>query len=237
MVFMNKLKYTVQFQFLSLLKALAVFYIAIFSVTALGVIVTGLTTGNAYSEMTNMLETNSIIFMSICGAVVFSKDHKFFIQNGFTRKLFFLSSMLSLLAISAFVALIDTAIGQTLHAFLNYRSLFGSAYGYQNIFYNWLWLTLLYFALSSSLYMLVVLIKKLGVVGSIILGVAIVLTIITLLTSSFQLAYKTFRFIKMALGFMPDGTMNVFNPMLSFLIVSLVSSIISFPLVCTIEIK
>lgn len=234
---MNKLKSTVQFQFSSLLKAMLVFYCVIFVVSALGVIVTAITTGDAFSEIPNMLESNSNIFMSISGAVLFSKDHKFFIQNGFTRKFFFLSSMLSLLAMSAFMGLIDTAVGQILHATANNRSLFGSAYGYQNIFYNWLWLTLLYFALSSSLYMMVVLVKKLGVIGSIILGVAIVLSIITLLTSSFQLAYKTFRFIKSALGFMPDGTMNVFNPMLSFLIVSLVSSIISFPLVCTIEIK
>ena len=52
-----------------------------------------------------------------------------------------------------------------------YLSLYSSLYGYENIFMNWLWLFLLYVAFCSLLYLVILVINKVGKVISIYLGV------------------------------------------------------------------
>lgn len=141
------------------------------------------------------------------------------------------------------MALIDTIIGNSLHYFNdNYFTLYGSLYGYGNIFTNWLWLTALYLMFCSLFYLAVLVINRVGKTVSLLIGVGIS-GIILLVTALFRFVFsdeivsKAAELTMKAMGFMSDGTTNFFFPILSFLVIGVIFGIGSYAVIRRTELK
>ena len=97
-------------------------------------------------------EFNTMVYVGILGILGYNEDFKMMIQNGFIRKYIFWATVIMFLFISSVMGLVDTILGNMFHSLLDrYDSFYGSIYGYENIFFNWAWLVLLYFILSFFL--------------------------------------------------------------------------------------
>ena len=146
------------------------------------------------------------------------------IQNGFTRKYIFIATLSMFGFISGTMALIDTIVGNLIHHYNNsYSTLYGSIYGYDNLFMNWLWLFLLYVTFCCLLYLIILIINKTGKNVSIILGVifgGIVLLIVALFRYVFtgETIHNILEFLMKAMGFMADGTINYIFPTITLFI-------------------
>ncbi|HCX77786.1 MAG TPA: hypothetical protein DG577_00075 [Firmicutes bacterium] len=76
----------------------------------------------------NAIEASSMIFIFVVGLNSFKETFRMFLQNSRSRKTQFTSFMLSILPISALMALIDTTIGSSAHSLSSYQSLFRQLY-------------------------------------------------------------------------------------------------------------
>lgn len=227
---MKKLKAVVQYECMTSFKYIWVFYAIQYAFVALIMRIIGISMGTFEEIGTSLLEINSLIYVGILGALGFSQDFKMLIQNGFTRKIIFAATMSMFLFISGIMALIDTIVGQMIHYFnQDYRSLYSGIYGYNNVFMNWLWLFLIYVLDCCLLYLMVLAINKVRrtilVYSCVGLGGA-VLVIIALFKYVFseQAVNKIGDFFMKAMGFMGDGTVNYFFPVVTLgLIISVLS--------------
>lgn len=227
---MKKLKAVVQYECMTSFKYIWVFYAIQYAFVALIMLIIGISMGTFEEIGTSLLEINSLIYVGILGALGFSQDFKMLIQNGFTRKIIFAATMSMFLFISGIMALIDTIVGQMIHYFnQDYRSLYSGIYGYSNVFMNWLWLFLIYVLDCCLLYLMVLAINKVRrtalVYSCVALGGA-VLVIIALFKYVFsvQAVNKIGDFFMRAMGFMGDGTVNYFFPVVTLgLIISVLS--------------
>ena len=141
------------------------------------------------------------------------------------------------------MALIDTIIGNSIHYFNgNYFTLYGSLYGYGNVYVNWLWLTVLYLMFCSLFYLAVLVINRVGKTISLLIGVGIC-GIILLVIALFQFVFsdeivsKAADFMMKAMGFMSDGTTNLFFPILSFLVIGVIFGIGSYAVIRRTELR
>lgn len=141
------------------------------------------------------------------------------------------------------MALIDTIIGNSLHFFnSNYFTLYSSLYGFGNVFTNWLWFTALYLMFCILFYFAVLVINRVGKTVSLLIGVGvcgIILLVIALFQFVFsdELVSKTAEFMMKAMGFMSDGTTNLFFPILSFLVIGVVFVIGSYAVIRRTELR
>lgn len=220
---MRNLKAVIQYECTTSFKYIWIFYGIMYAVIAFITVLVGISTGDFSKVTTNCLEINTLIYVGILGALGFREDFKMLIQNGFTRKYIFIATFSMFCFISGTMALVDTAAGNLHHYFnQNYDSVFGGIYGYKNLFANWLWLFLLYVAVCCLLYLVVLVINKLGKSSSICLGIAFggaVLVLIALFKYVFsrELVNSFINFMIKAMGFMADGTINLLFPVLTLL--------------------
>lgn len=218
---MDKLKTIIQYECSTKLKAIWIFYIIQYSLIALisAIIAISISDGEVG---TNCVEINTVIFVGVVGVLGFKEDFKMLIQHGFVRKYILFGTFSMFLCISGVMALIDTIVGTVLHYITNdYSSVFGSIYGYNNIFANWIWLLLLYTLVCSVLYLAVLVINRIGKTASIYLGIVLgglVLLLISL--CRYVLPQKTISHVlelaARAMGFMNNGTINYIFPVVSF---------------------
>lgn len=170
---MNKLKSAVLYECSTTFKAICIFYAIQYIVVSVITLITVIASGSFENVGISGLEINSVIFAGIFGVLGFKEDFKMLIQNGFTRKYIFLSTLCMFIFMSAVMALIDTITGQALHLLSeNYFGILGFYYGYENIFANWIWLACVYILVLSLLYLTILIINRLGKMLSIYLGIA-----------------------------------------------------------------
>lgn len=165
------------------------------------------------------------------------------IQNGFTRQYIFIATIVMFSFISGIMALIDTIVGNGIHYFNSSNSTFyGIIYGYDHLFMNWLWLSLLYFTVCCLFYLVVLTINKIGKKSSILLLVlfsGIILLFIALFRYIFtrETIYNIIEFIMRAMGFMENGTLNYVFPVLTFLNLAIFLSAGSYAIIRRTELK
>lgn len=218
---MKKLKAVVQYECMTSFKYIWLFYAIQYAFVALILLIIGISTGTFEKIGTNLLELNSLVYVGILGGLGFNQDFKMLIQNGFTRKIIFVSTLSMFLFICGIMAFIDTVVGNFIHYFNhNYSSLYSTVYGYNNIFINWLWLFLIYVLTCCLLYLVILLFNKAGkttlIYSGIILGGG-VLAVIALFRYVFsaELVNEIADFFVRAMGFMADGTVNYFFPVVT----------------------
>ncbi len=220
---MKNLKSVVCYECMTSFKYIWIFYAIQYALVGLITILIGLITGSFEDVGTNVLEMNTLIYIGILGVLGFKEDFKMLIQNGFTRSYIFAATYSMFCFISGTMALVDTVVGNVIHCMNDhYFSLYGAIYGYGSGFMNWLWLFLVYILVCSLLYLGILILNKAGKNGSIYLGISLggaVLLVIALFRYVFsaELTHTILEFMKKAMGFMADGTINNLFPALTFL--------------------
>lgn len=239
---MNKFKSAVLYECSTKIKAIGIFYLIQYLIVALiFAIVAICTKGNKIGS--NALEFSSIIFVSIVGVLGYQEDFKALIQNGYTRKYIFLSTVCMFVFLCGTMALIDTIIGNTIHYLNNsYFTFFGGLYGYNNLIFNWLWLTVLYLLFCNLFYLGVLVINKTGKIISLSIGVGLMgLTLLVIALFQFVLSPEIVQnvvvFLMKAMGFMTDGTINPIFQVVSFVVIGTVLGIGSYAIIHRTELK
>ena len=160
---MKNLKSIIQYECMTSFKYIWVFYAIQFAIVGFIAIIVGIIMGTFENIGTNCLEINSLVYISILGVLGFKDDFKMLIQNGFIRKYIFIATIAMFCFISGTMALVDAVVGNLIyHINNNYFSVYGAIYGYDNIFMNWLWLFLLYVTFCCLLYLIILVINKVG---------------------------------------------------------------------------
>jgi len=104
------------------------------------------------------------------------------------------------------------------------------------------WLTVLYLMFCSLFYFVVLIINRVGKTVSLLIGVG-VCSLILLVIALFQFVFpdelvsKTGEFMMKAMGFMSDGTINLFFPILSFLVIGMIFGIGSYAVIRRTELR
>ena len=239
---MTELKSAVLYEYLTKVRAIGIFYLIQYSIVALIFAIVAICTEGKETG-SNALEFSSVVFVSVTGVLGYKEDFKALLQNGYTRKYIFGATVCMFTLLAGTLALIDTIIGNSLHYFNdNYFTLYGGIYGYGNVFANWLWLTALYLMFCSLFYLAVLVINRVGKTVSLLIGV-VVCGIILLVIALFQFVFpdelvsKTWEFMMKAMGFMSDGTINLFFPILSFLVIGMIFGIGSYAVIRRTELR
>lgn len=239
---MSKLKSAILYEYSTKIKAMVLFYLIQYLIVALIFSIVAISVGGEEIG-SNALEFSSVIFISVIGVLGYKEDFKALIQNGYTRKYIFGATICMFTLLAGTMALIDTIIGNSIHYFNdNYFTLFGSLYGYGNVFLNWLWLTVLYLMFCSLFYLAVLVINRVGKMMSLFIGVGLS-CVILLVTSLFRFVFSqefvsaAAEFVMKAMGFMSNGTTNLFFPILSFLVIGAVFGIGSYAVIRRTELK
>ena len=239
---MSKLKSAILYEYSTKIKAMVLFYLIQYLIVALIFSIVAISVGGEEIG-SNALEFSSVIFISVIGVLGYKEDFKALIQNGYTRKYIFGATICMFTLLAGTMALIDTIIGNSIHYFNdNYFTLFGSLYGYGNVFLNWLWLTVLSLMFCSLFYLAVLVINRVGKTISLLIGVGIC-GIILLVIALFQFVFtdkivsNAAEFMMKAVGFMSDGTINLFFPILSFLVIGVAFGIGSYAVIRRTELR
>ena len=239
---MSKLKSAILYEYSTKIKAMVLFYLIQYLIVALIFSIVAISVGGEEIG-SNALEFSSVISSSVIGVLGYKEDFKALIQNGYTRKYIFGATICMFTLLAGTMALIDTIIGNSIHYFNdNYFTLFGSLYGYGNVFLNWLWLTVLYLMFCSLFYLAVLVINRVGKMVSLFIGVGLS-CVILLVTSLFRFVFSqefvsaAAEFVMKAMGFMSNGTTNLFFPILSFLVIGVVFGIGSYAVIRRTELK
>lgn len=240
---MKKLNTVIQYECATSFKYIWIFYAIQYVCVALITLIVAISVGSSEQVGTNCLEINSLIFVGVLGVLGFQEDFKMLIQNGFTRRYIFLATFSLFTFISAIMALVDTVVGNLLHALSeNYFSMYGGIYGYGNVFTNWVWLFCVYLFVCSLFYLGVLVINRMGKTVSLFLGV-ILAGIVLLLVALFRFVLSVevlSRLGKLALnamGFMGDGSINLLFPVLTFLLVTVLLGLGSYGVIRRTELR
>ena len=234
---MRKWKMAVWYECATKMRAMGTFYAIQYTIAMLitGILMICLKTSEVgYSGM----EVSSIAFVAIVGVFGFHEDYKALIQNGFTRRYIFLATLGMFAAVCGLMALIDTVMGNLLHAFnSHYAALFGNLYGYGRFLTNWLWLTAVYLLACSVSYLVVLVIHRAGKVCTLLIGTALGGVALLRFVASPEFTAKLAQFVMNAMGFMNDGTVCVWMPIATFLLAVGVLSLGSYLLIRRSELK
>lgn len=188
-------------------------------------------------------EFNTMVYVGILGILGYNEDFKMMIQNGFIRKYIFGATVIMFLFISSVMGLVDTILGNLLHSLLDrYDSFYGSIYGYENIFFNWAWLVLLYFMICMIFYFVVLLMNKLEKRGFLYLSIlfaGIVMIGISLFhyVLSEAAIEKIKEFVLKAIGVMGDGSVNHLFPLLTWFCIAALFGAGSYAVIRRTELK
>lgn len=233
---MGKWKMAVWYECAIKMKAMGIFYGIQYTIAAMITAVLMVCLGSSEVGYSGF-EVSSLIFVSIMGVLGYQEDFKALMQNGFTRRYIFSATLGMFAFMSALMGLIDTVMGNVIHAFSpHYISLFGSLYGYGRFLVNWFWLTMLYLLACSTGYVVVQFIQRAGKLRTLLVGVGlsgVVLLAATLLRFAAppEFTAKLARFAMNAMGFMNDGTTCVWAPIATFLLVAGTLSLGSYLLI------
>lgn len=240
---MKYLKSVVQYECMTSFKYIWIFYAIQYAIVSLITLIIGISMGTFENIGTNALEINTLIYVSILGVLGFKEDFKMLIQNGFTRKYIFAATFSLFCFISGIMAFVDMATGNIIHHFNDrYISLYSGIYGYGNLFMNWIWLFLVYVLICCLLYLVILVINKVGKTTSIYLGVilgGIVLLTVALFRYVFsdETVNNILKFFMKTMGFMESGSVNYIFPVLTLFILVGIFSVVSFAIIRHTELK
>lgn len=92
---MNKLKSAVLYECSTKIKAIGIFYLIQYVIVALIFAIVAICTGGNETG-SNVLEVSTVVFVSVMGVLGYKEDFKALIQNGYTRKYIFFSTIVCL---------------------------------------------------------------------------------------------------------------------------------------------
>lgn len=223
---MKKLKTVIQYECITSLKYICIYYLAISAVIAGYFVISHL----LKVEFWNMhLEINTMILVGITGILQMQEDFRMLLQNGFTRTCIFLAAIAQFAFIAGMLSLVDTTAGIALRWLLSgsYDTIFGSLYGYHHpIVYGWLWLFLVYLLVSSLGFFFTLAFRLMTKTLSVFAGTIFVSLLVLGVPSLFiavsapweTIGHHILSFAARRFGFMADGTVQLANPLFLLLL-------------------
>ena len=196
------------------------------------------------------LEMNSIVFLMIFAGIGFYNDFKMLLQNGFIRKYILISNVSTFIIVEFVMSCIDTVIGNGLYHISDYEymSIFLEIYGNQPfILFKIFWLCGIYSMAMSLVYFCTCITYKVGKK----MGIYIVITISLLLTiimpplinsgtsnaNALDIVKKIGKFMIKLGGFVENGTINLFYPILTFAVFASIFYLTSYVVIRKTELK
>ena len=240
---MKKLKAAIQYECLTSVKYVWLFYLIQYAAVALITVIVMLSVNTTEEVGTNCLEFNTLIYVGILGGLGAKEDFRMLIQNGFTRRYIYLATLSMFAFISGIMALVDTVMGNGLHYFLNgYSSMYGAIYGYYHFFANWLWLFLLYMLVCSLLYLVGLAVNRYGkrillYSGAALLGLVLIVTAMFRYILPGETARSALNFLAGAMGFMSDGTKHLGLPLLTLFLITAVLELGAYAVIRRTELR
>lgn len=223
---MGKLKALIQFECVTTLKFLIIFYCIEYSILAVTFFLTYLGRGSVTHPYFACLELCSVIFIFIFGLFGFREDFKMLMQNGFTRKYIFLATVVMFVQTAALLAVVDTIAAEVLTGLSpGYISGFEAVYGPGQAW----WIQLLsrfalYMVMVCFGYVGAVLGTRIGKKRMMIVGITlwcllfVVVPVIFNVILSDTMRYNVATFIYSCAGFTDHGDIRFGCPMLSMLV-------------------
>lgn len=176
---------------------------------------------------------STVIFIFISGLNLFKSNFKFMLINNVSRKRFYISTIVTLISVSAFMAVIEVIINNSFKVIAPYFSLFEQLYRNDFFFADFLWSFALYFFVANLGWIITMLYYKLNklmktVISLLPIFIVVLITAINNLTGG-VVGKAIINFFGTALGF--NDNYNSYTAMLSFLIGAAVLSVFSFILI------
>lgn len=230
---MKKLKAAIQYECITSLKYICVYYLALGAVLAVYFTISHLL---EFKFWNICLEMNTMILVGIIGILHLQEDFRMLLQNGFTRTCIFLAAIVHFAFIAGMLSMVDTAAGIVLRRLLpgSYDTIFGSLYGYHHqIVSGWLWLFLVYLLISSLGFFFALAFGRMQKKFSVFAGTILVALFVVGIPSLFaavsapweDLRHRVLSFAVRCFGFMADDTVRLANPIfLMFLCIGILSA-------------
>jgi hypothetical protein len=132
-------------------KALVIFYGIIFAVAIFMVTLFTTTISNGDGQVSiGGFGFSAFIFMFVSGLNCFKANFKFLQANNISRKKFYYANVITLLSVSAFMALIDTTITKILKLMMPYESMVEQLYKNDFFFSSFMWSFALFAFVAST---------------------------------------------------------------------------------------
>lgn len=242
------LKPAIKYELSQIKKTIFIFYLIIYSVVLLSVITPALIKNNSIISNMSGIEFSSIIFIFILSLTTFDSTMKIFIQNGLNRLTVFVAFICSVIPTALFMSLIDSLNSLVINKIYPYSSLFDQIYnnnfGYKitnqfTILQSFLWSACIYLMFATIGFFIAILYYRMNKWQSLVffIGIPSFLSIVlpTLAANLQDLFYKLNLFIINCLGI---GTnINPYNAMITFTVISVMLSFISYLLIRKTPIK
>jgi hypothetical protein len=217
----NTLKVS-KYLFNDLKKGMIIFYSIIVAIAMLMIAIYAYVTAQGGGE-TNFggFGFSSLIFLFVSGLNMFKPNFKFLQANNISRKRFYSANIITLITISAFMALIDTIITRVLNLIVPYENLVEQIYINNFFFSNFMWSFALFALAASTGWFITMLYYKCNKLMKTVISLVPVLIVILLamlnnLTEG-ALAIAIAKFLTAALGL---NNHNLYMAVLSFFILT-----------------
>ncbi|HPX68937.1 MAG TPA: hypothetical protein PKU88_06325 [Bacillota bacterium] len=137
---MNNIYKVIKYQIHDFWKAVLIFYLIIILIASA---ITVTVSVNGENISFGGLEMATVIFLFVAGLNCFKSNFKFMLANNVSRKGFYIGNTIALVAVSAFMALVDAVLNVILNNVLvsniPYESVVMQLYGNNSFFAGFLW--------------------------------------------------------------------------------------------------
>lgn len=242
------LKPAIKYELSQIKKTVFIFYLIMYSIVLLSVVAPKLLKDSNIIGSMSGIEFSSIIFIFLVSLTTFESTMKIFIQNGLNRLTVFVTFICSIIPTVLFMSLIDSLNSLVINKVYPYSSLFDQIYnnnfGYKitnqfTILQSFLWSACIYLMFATLGFFIAILYYRMNKWQSLVFFIGIpsfIFIVFPILTANFQdLFCKLMLFMIDCLGI---GTnLNPYNAILTFTMISVVFSCISYILIRKTPIK
>ena len=230
---MHKFMSIFKYQLTSSFKTISIFYISFYSTLAFLLLIFP-------DLMFGGLDILTVLLISFLFIGIVS-DFRTFLQNGFTRKYFHLSSLSLFAVVSIFLSIVETIIYNIFHNFSSqYESLYTLTYGYDGTLVYILTLLLSYMLIFSVIYFAVILWYKIGgrKFTYILLAFVVAIVLVNALYSSNPTVGNAIRtFLHWAIGITSSGDISHLVPLSIITILIGIFASISYLIIRRLDLK
>lgn len=234
-----KIKSAVKYYLTDAKKSLMVYYLIVYVILIVSTLAINRLVENGGNASVSGFEMSSVFFLFILGLNSFKENFKMFLQNSLSRETLFISFVISILMISAFMAFMDrmneVIANSLLDVHASYQSLFSQLYSQRYlgnsssiriVLEGFLWYFSVYGAIAMAGYFITILYYRMNKAMKILVSIGvpalliIVLPFIDINFANGVISRYMFELLLLALGYK-----HGFNPYY-FMITSIISFVV-----------
>ncbi len=244
---MNKYIKIARYEMTTIGFAIGIFYLVMIAITTL--VDTGFTIavydGERQSEAVMGFEIifSTLIFLGITGSLGFLEDFKFLMQNCFTRREIFTSQLLFFITVSVTMSAVNLLLlSLSEQGILGFTSTFHYMYGGSlNLFTEMVLMIVTSLCIATFFYAMTILFyrfdkRKVGIILA--LCIVGIIAFVTVMARNLQgeTLVEIGEFLIGLMGFIDNGV-NLLNPILTFLVITLINSTAAWLLIRRAELR